>query len=97
MSIYKKMNVLEWIYEGFFLCMQLLKLDSPVQFGSNGNNNIQPICLTRSGGYEGTTVTVAGWGIWLMKMSIPVTKIITGLLFQVEFMREDHNQPFIKK
>lgn len=39
---------------------QLLKLDSPVQFGNNGNNNIQPICLTRSGGYEGTTVTVAG-------------------------------------
>jgi len=40
----------------------LLKLDSPVQFGNNGNNNIQPICLSSSGGYDSSTVTVAGWG-----------------------------------
>lgn len=42
--------------------IQLLKLDSPVQFGSNGNNGIHPICLSTGGHYENMQAWVAGWG-----------------------------------
>ncbi|ODM98511.1 Serine protease 55 [Orchesella cincta] len=46
----------------FYNDIALIKLDSPVQFGSNGNNDIRPICLSAGGPYEGNNVFVAGWG-----------------------------------